>query len=162
MKSLDAIKASLETREALILIMNDAEAKRVMVAWTIYAPSFADPEFNPKLDLRKQLARLWEEAGTIDIDRLAQIAGVPVTRAGRTFVRLKVANLIWPDGSMAREARKIILGDVGGYAGVLAKQASALVPKPEKGKTDDGKRTNDKDTAADRKPRSSKARGKAG
>lgn len=156
MTALPVIKAALQMQEALILIMNDAEAKKVAVAWKIYEPVFIDKEYKPKVDYRIQLASLWEGVGEIDIDRLAQIAGVPVTRTAKAFARLQAARLIWPDGSMSGEVTKIIAGDVGlKYLPMRQKTSPA---KPEKGKTDDRQSTNKIDKGADRKPSRAKAR----
>jgi hypothetical protein len=140
MSNLAVLKLALSSQESLILIMNDMLAKKVAVAWKIYRPAFKETTGKSGEDIHASIDRLWEGVGPINFDRLAQIAGQPVTHVTKAFLRLRAANLIWPDGTISDETRKIILGDVGGYAGVLAKQASALRPKTEKGKTDDGNR----------------------
>jgi hypothetical protein len=150
MGTLAVLKNALRNQEALILVMNDAVAKKVMVAWKIYGPTFADPEFKPRVELRAQLARLWEEVGPIDMDRLAEIAGVPATRAARAFARLKAAHLIWPDGSSSEEARRIVLGDVSAYIRPLVPKTPAPEKPVERGKTD-GQRTLKEDKKADRR-----------
>ncbi len=157
MNALQVIKASLEMQEALILVMNDVEAKKVAVAWKIYEPPFVDSEYRSRDDTRTQLARLWEGVGPIDLNRLAEIAGVPVTRATKAFARLKAARLIWPDGSMSMEVRKIIAGDVGlKYRPMMPKAPAAA--KTEKGKTDERQSTSKSDKVSDRKPSRAKAR----
>jgi hypothetical protein len=158
LKALDVVKANLKNAEALILIMNDVVAKKVMVAWRIYGPEFADPEFNSKLDLRVQLARLWEGVGPIDMNRLAEIAGVPMTRAVKAFARLRAAHLIWPDGSSTEDARRIVIADVQGYVRPLMPRAPAADKPKDKGTTDDGQRPSNKTPENDRKRRSVKTR----
>ncbi len=157
MTTLPILKAALQMQEALILVMNDVEAKKVAVAWKIYDPSFTDSEYKQKEDHRIQLLRLWERVEPIDMSRLAEIAGVPLTRAAKAFARLKASRLIWPDGSMSLDVRKIIAGDVGlKYRPMMPKQAAA--GRPEKGKTDERKPESTNDKSSNRKPPRAKAR----
>ncbi len=157
MTTLSVIKAALQMQEALILVMNDIEAKKIAVAWKIYDPDFKDSEYRQNIDHRIQLAHLWEEVGEIDINRLAEIAGVPVTRAAKAFARLKAARLIWPDGSMSTEVTKIIAGDVGlKYLPMRPKAPAAA--KPEKGNTDDRQSASKGNKEPNRKPSRAKAR----
>jgi len=157
MSSLPILKLALRSQESLILIMNDVMAKRVAVAWKIYRPAFKEPAAKSGEDAYDSIARFWEGVGAINFDRLAEIAGLPVTKVTKAFARLKAANLIWPDGTMSDEARKIIVGDINVYLMPMIPKTPAA-PKSEKGKTDDGKRTSTENQKADRKSRSSKAR----
>ncbi len=156
MNALSILKSDLQMQEALILVMNDVVAKKVAVAWKIYEPSFTDSEYRSKEDNRTQLDRLWEGIGPIDMSRLSEIAGVPMTRTVKAFARLKAARLIWPDGSMSMEVRKIIAGDVGlKYRPMMPK---ATTDKPEKGKTDERQSASKGDKGVDRKSSRAKAR----
>ncbi len=157
MSSLAIIKLALRSQESIILIMNDDIAKRVAVAWKIYRPDFKERAGKSKEDAYEGIARLWNGIGQVDFDRLAMIAGLPVTKVAKAFGRLRAANIIWPDGTMSEEARKIIVGEINVHLMPMIPKAPAA-PKPEKGKTDDGKRTGTKNKKIDRKSGSSKAR----
>lgn len=158
MSSLPVLKLALRSQEAIILIMNDVVAKRTAVAWKIYRPDFKEPAGKAGESVYDSIERLWDSLGEIDFDRLAEIAGLPVTKVAKAFARLRAANLIWPDGSMSEEARKIIVGDINVHLMPMIPKVPAK--KDDGGKTDDGKRKGQEDKKADRKPRSGKARSK--
>ncbi len=155
--TLAEIKFTVHSQDSLRLIIKDEVAKCVAVAWKVYRPLFKEPPAKPNELIHDTIKRLWEAVAPIDMNRLARIAGVPVTRAEKAFHRLRESNLIWPDGTYPEEVRAIVIGDVGGYAGGMARQASALKTN-QKGKTDDGKRTPEKDATTHRKPATAKAR----
>ncbi len=154
MSSLPVLKLALRSQESIILIMNDGVAKRVAVAWKIYRPTFKEPATKAGEDVYATIERFWSSLNPINFDRLGEIAGLPVTKVVKAFARLRAANLIWPDGTMSEEARKIIVGEINVHLMPMIPKAPAA-PKPEKGKTDDGKRTGKEDKKANRKSRSS-------
>ncbi len=139
--------------------MDDAVAKKTAVAWKIYRPTFKEPSAKAGEDEHTMIARFWEGVGPIDFDRLANIAGLPVTKVTKAFARLRAANLIWPDGSMSDEARKIIVGEINVHLMPMIPKVTAS--KDDKGKTDERKRSHDTDQKAPRKNGGADSRAKA-
>ncbi len=130
--------------EALIFIMNDLPSKQVLVAWTLCYPEFKDSPVRSNESPRGAIERYWEEVNP-DIDRLAAIAGIPVTKTKKIFDRLRAAYLVWPNGTVDGDALSIVVGERNAYIrSLMAKQPQ------EKGNSNVGKRTDTKDAPADR------------
>lgn len=111
MNALEAIKLELSAVEAVILIVDDPLAQKVLVGWSLYRPPpFPDAPLKKNETSESALRRLWEAVGAIDFTRLALLSGVPASKAERSFERLRAANLLWPDGTVMSNALTIIRG----------------------------------------------------
>ncbi len=138
--------------------MNDFEAKKILVAWTLYAPTFKETAALKNEDIKVTLLRWWLELKP-KIEIVAAIAGIPFTRAQKIFSRLQAAYLVWPDGTIASDAQTIIIGERNAYVGsLMAKQP----PAREKGNTYDGQSQSKDAEKSDRKSARSKANVQAG
>lgn len=111
MTALELIKTKLAKFESVIVVMKDDEAKKVIGAWISYGQKCSDFVVSPTADPRVTAERLWEEAEPIDLDQLSLISGVPATRAGRIFERLRICSLIFPDGTISDGASRLIYGE---------------------------------------------------
>lgn len=111
MSAIESVKAALSSVDSIVLIVDDFEAQKVLVAWKLYKPlvKFADSPLRKKEDPISALRRLWEEVGAINTKELAKRAGgVPETRVARIFDRLRASFLVWPDGTIANDANTIV------------------------------------------------------
>ena len=122
MTALEVVKADLQNHTAILLIKYDPAAKKLLVAWTIYAPRCSDFVIRGTENAKDLIARLWSESLPIDMPTLSAIAGIPQTRAQVIFDRLRAANLIWPDGTIPGNVESLLIGEAGYYV-------STLVPK---------------------------------
>lgn len=132
--ALDFIKTTFENRnrESLILIINDDLAKRVLIAWTLYQPTLKDFDIKATDNPIIVLDRLWAPTlKEMDIERLALIAGVPSTRAAKIFDRLRVAALIFPDGTAAPNALSVVRAEVASYIQDMMPRRGPLQPAPQ-------------------------------
>lgn len=132
MSILAAAKSALTSTDALVFVIDDILAEKVLIAWTFYPiTTFKDSTLRKGETLRAGLSRLWDELGAIDFDELASTAGVPVTKTQRIFKRLKTTLLVWPDGSIIPLAHTIVNRKVYSH-GASFKVPEPAVPKPEK------------------------------
>lgn len=99
--------------ELLYLLMRDVEAKRVLVAWTIYG--HVDPKRNDIDDdsqFEKMVEATWFQTTSVNPHRLANLAGLSVGMAEKKHDLLKELGLIYPDGTASDDAVKIIRAEV--------------------------------------------------
>lgn len=158
MSSLAVIKQALQRPEALILVMNDFLAKKVSVAWELYQPEPAFVETAPRKGetSRKTLERYWQELNP-DLNELAAIAGLPVTRVMKIFKQLRAAYIIWPDGTISHDVQATIIGERNAYVRSLMDRRPPA-PDDKKGRTDERKPKDKSHKKSDRKPSRAKAR----
>ncbi len=104
-----------ENREALLFLLDDLDAKKVLVAWTLYRPVFRDRARVKKESIVEAYWALWEESDEVDIARLSNVAGVPYQTTLVCFERFKHARLIYPDGTISESALQIVRAEVGSY-----------------------------------------------
>lgn len=121
MNALDALKA-IDRRELLYLVMRDTEAKRVLVAWTIYGGASpkkndVDPE---KLPFEKLIQAAWFGTDEMDWEKLGKLAGISARVAGQKFQALAEYGMVYPDGTVNEKALAIIRAEVGGVIRGLA------------------------------------------
>ncbi len=125
MNALELLKAQAPGADSLVLIIGDAEAQRVMMAWTHYKPKHRDLKPKPKEAETELWTRLWN-AVVIDFEELSKIANVPATRCERMFYRLKRSNLVYPDGTIAGVATQLLNGQMMAHIrGFIARKNSA-------------------------------------
>jgi nucleoid-associated protein YgaU len=110
-----AVAKTLDEVEPLIFVKDDVEAKRLLVAWTLYQPNFTDSDLHEDTPPKTALALLWVDQEPVDYDRLGQIAGLPYLTTRKLFQRLTLAHLVYPDGSISKNARIIIQAEMRGY-----------------------------------------------
>lgn len=111
MKALEMLKAN-STKDALILILEDAIAKKVLFAWTNLFPQFVDFDAEG-LSLADVLNKAWNEMPSDkQLDTLARIAGLPRRTVEEKVIQLSRARLIFPDGSAAELALKMIEAEI--------------------------------------------------
>jgi hypothetical protein len=110
MTGLELIKARLQRPAAIVPVLEDKEAHRVLSAWQCYPREneFADFVVKGTEDPRKVAGRLWEESKPVDFARLAKDSDVPETRCIRIFERLLNLGLVWPDGTISVQAGKLL------------------------------------------------------
>lgn len=120
---IDIIEAFLvlDSNEAAVPILDDADAIKVLVAWSRTDNAWRRPRAKPpKVQPGSHgAAWAWAVAGwTIDVASIARIAGLQ-TRVVRDKVDMLVGlRLIYPDGRMAKSARTAINVYVGKKIGV--------------------------------------------
>jgi hypothetical protein len=128
--ALESIKTT-EARETLLLVMEDVDAKKLMVAWTLYRPEFKDRPLAKDESLDNAWINLWDSIGYINYNKLAQLAGIPYQTAIITFSRLRDCHLIFPDGSISLNAKNIIASEVANHLKViLPKYGNSKMPPP--------------------------------
>lgn len=112
--ALEAVK-STEMRETLLLVMDDPDAKKLLVAWTLYKPTFREVPLLKDETLDLAWTRLWDSIGYLNFNKLSQLAGVPYQTTILTFSRLRDCRLIYPDGTINKHAHAIIATEVTNY-----------------------------------------------
>jgi hypothetical protein len=109
--ALEALKAS-ERLESLILIVDDAEAKRLLAAWVRYGAKFKDRAVRASdvLASPEFCKSLWSEE--VDVFRLSRMAGVRYNDALDKWERLTQSRLAYPDGSISPNASGLIIQEL--------------------------------------------------
>jgi hypothetical protein len=127
MKALDMLKNSA-SKDALILIIDDESAKKVLFAWTNLFPSFTDfdtfnhrPDgdlgpINIEMPLPEVIDRAWQGITEEQYEKLARIAGLPRRTVEDKVMQLSRARLIFPDGTASEYALKMIEAEIAGKA----------------------------------------------
>lgn len=115
MTALETVK-SVESRIAAYLFMDDKAAKKLLVAWTLYRPVFTDRPLKKQESIDNAYASLWTRLGDIDFQKLADDADMTVWSAMHIFHRLQEARAVYPDGTIAKFAQKLIINEIGSYA----------------------------------------------
>jgi len=131
MSAIATIKNRFSSVTSVLLIRGDEEAHKLLIAWTIYGPSFKDSPMQKGENEATALVRLWEEVGPINFKRLGEISGLPETRAEKTFKRLASALLLWPDGTVAAHAWNVLIGEGNAYVRSLMPKTFPSEPKKE-------------------------------
>lgn len=104
----------LKTRSSpttLGLIVDDAIARRVLIAWTLQTSTCKPWEMRkaanePPLD--DLVRRLWETAPVPDYQAMGRIAREPVNVVMDRFTMLQYAALVYPDGTAYDRAIQIV------------------------------------------------------
>lgn len=110
MNALDAIKQS-STKDALLLIIDDPVAKKVLFAWTNLYPAYTDFD-SANMTLKEILDKAWST--TLDFEQLSRIAGLPRRTVEEKIIQLARARLIFPDGTASPFALKVIEAEISG------------------------------------------------
>lgn len=132
MKALELAKTN-DNVESLIFIKDDNDAKRLLVAWMRYRPQFKDFECEPKVAPEDAFELAWDSAQDTDFDRLARIAGLPHLTTKNQFMRLVSAGLLYPDGTISKNALIVIQAEMKGHLRTLFAQSAqpdVLEPPP--------------------------------
>ena len=121
MNALEALKAQ-DRRELLYMVLRDTEAKRVLVAWTIYGGVGAkkhdvDPE---KMTFEGLIEAAWFNTDKIDYDVLGNLAGISPRMANHKIDALIRYGLVYPDGTANDKALAIVRAEVTGVIRGLA------------------------------------------
>lgn len=114
MTVLDVIK-SLEGGSALILVMKDEQAKKVLAAWTRYRPKCSDGPLENGETIENAFARLWAQLPEIDYEKLSDWSGVPMSTTIQIFHRLRDTEIIYPDGTVTKDAYDLLEGEKSAY-----------------------------------------------
>ncbi len=108
------ITKSVEQYESLILIMDDLDAQKLMAAWQLYRPAFTDRAVRKGETVDDLWEKLWESVEPIQYKKLSDDSGVPYATVCVLFRRLMNARLIYPDGTISPNAKKLLTTAVGG------------------------------------------------
>ena len=111
MTALEWLKARYK-REFLLLILNDLQAQRVMIAWTIEHPEFKDFELPKKYEPASIKSKIWEYVDYRHIEALAESTRLPFTHVLKIFNSLRAAELIYPDGTIPAEAHNVMIAEI--------------------------------------------------
>ncbi len=112
MSALDLIKSKQQSHASLILVINDASAQQVLVAWTFLGAKTRDYEPRKTQTADEASVVLWANSTDIDFEELARISGVPRTKCEKIFYRLRRTNLVYPDGTISKNASELLSGQV--------------------------------------------------
>ena len=134
-KSAIAEIKEVENREALLFLLDDLDAKKVLVAWTLYRPEFRDRARGKKESVLEAFWNLWDESEPVDFARLSKVAGVPYQTTLVSFERFRHARLVYPDGTISESALNIVRAEVGSYIKNLLPRNQ----RPNTGEKADGK-----------------------
>lgn len=113
MLAIEALKA-FDRREAVYLVMNDPEMKRLILTWTVYGSvqsAKPGPALAP-LDFNATVAHAWKDCQPLDIDRIAAAADMARGTAKQKLETLLRHGLIYPDGTANENALLVIRADV--------------------------------------------------
>ena len=110
---LESVKAQ-EAIESLKLILNDEDAKKVIAAWSLERPAFTDRPLKENESPVDALMQLWDTVEP-NLVKLSMNATVPLNQTREIFDRLKSTRLIYPDGSIHKNARVILRSEVQAY-----------------------------------------------
>ncbi len=112
MTAIERIKSVQRGLESLVLVVDDIEAQRVMIAWTYYRPAVSDYSPGKKETVEAMAARLWAKVSPVDFKKLGALASVPASRCESAFYRLKMAGLVYPDGTISGPATDLLRGQI--------------------------------------------------
>ncbi len=108
---LDCYRAQ-ENNLAVSLLVEDSTARRILVAWTLYAriPAWVRPEGElPPDDERKRWEWLWQPVmDALDMDDLSAVCGMAAFGLQRKLRQLVSARLMYPDGTITKAAEAVI------------------------------------------------------
>ncbi len=110
-----------EREDAVVLVMNDLDALKVMEAWIIKHPPLTDRPLKKNEDPQDALAALWEQV-IPDFIEISRIAKLPMNTAVEIFARLRVSRLIYPDGTAHKNAFDALKGELGVYISSLIRK----------------------------------------
>ena len=106
-----AVFRSLETNEDALVILNDYDACRVLVAWTKTDQTWTRPRTAPPEPKHGQLAARWAwivSGWDIDVEKVSRLAGLPQTVVHEKMEMLVGNRLVYPDGSTSGPAHKML------------------------------------------------------
>jgi hypothetical protein len=132
-----AVAKTLDEVEPLIFVKDNDEAKRLLVAWTLYRPAFTDLETPDGFTAEEAFDSLWATQEPVDFDRLGLIAGLPYLTTRKLFNRMITARLLYPDGTLSHNTRIVIQAEMRGYLkviGVLPTEADLQPTSPPRSK----------------------------
>ncbi len=112
-----------ESHLTLAMLVDDPSARRVLVAWCMYAriPEWV-PTCDPPSDERKRWEWLWEPLlPLLDMEDLAIVCGLAPFALDRKMRQLINARLMYPDGTITIPAEAAIKAKT---AGSLPKKAT--------------------------------------
>lgn len=136
-----AVFRGLESVEDAIIILDDEDALRVMVAWKKLDHSWTRPGPRMPQPIAGKLGRLWTwvvQGWDIDVDKVSKLVGLPWTTTHDKIEMLVGNRLIYPDGSTSKYAQTALMRYTSEKLGMGKKKE----PKPETApKTDKAKTT---------------------
>ena len=94
-----------------VMLVGDAQAMRLCVAWSRTAPQWVQPDGPVPETPNARWSWAWG-AVRPEYSALATMARIPMSSVMEVFGTLKVARLILPDGSLATVARELIAAHV--------------------------------------------------
>lgn len=132
---------ALEESDDAIVVLNDENAMKVLVAWSHTDQQWTRPDSKPPPATHGRMARLWTwvvSGWEIDPRRVAQLAGVPVTVAHEKISVLVGNRLIYPDGTMAKGARQALGVYTARKLGIKQRPRPESPARATPAKTDEG------------------------
>jgi hypothetical protein len=112
MLAIEALKA-FERKEAVYLVMDDPEMKRLILAWTVYGSvQSPKPAQASSKDFNAVVADAWSGCAQIDINRVSSMAELSPGNASAKMEILVRHGLIYPDGTANENAMLVIRANV--------------------------------------------------
>lgn len=120
-----------ESAEAILLVIDNHDAKKVLVAWTMYPLEYNETTIGKNESDAEAWERIWYYVYPIHHEKIARIAGVPYSSTLQAWNMLRTCRLIYPDGTISKNCQAIIATEVKSYLrAILPKNAGGRVPLP--------------------------------
>lgn len=120
----------IEVNDDALVALGDDAAMRVAVAWSHTDQSWSRPSRPAPPPMAGKMAKLWEwivSGWDVDARTVARLAGVPATVAHAKLEMLIGNRLLYPDGSMAKGMRAVLMSHAAKKLGLRA----PLPPPPK-------------------------------
>ena len=111
------LKQRLERPESIAIIMDDKQAKTILAVWQVMRhPVFADIKILEKeADVWDLYDKIWKRNPFLDFSELSRLSSIPLTVTQKIFYSLRDLFLLWPDGTIAEQAKKLLIADQAAY-----------------------------------------------
>ena len=110
MMALEALRKA-ERRDALALMIDDPAAKRILVAWTYLKPPYVDFGVPDAMQMDEVRDIAWGRIRA-NYKLLGRMANVPYRLVREKFDTLRLAGLVYPDGTASDLALRVIGNEV--------------------------------------------------
>jgi hypothetical protein len=129
---------ALEQNDDALVVLGDETAMRVAVAWSHTDQEWERPPRPQPAAVHGKMGGLWSwmvSGWNVDARAVARLAGVPRTVAHAKLEMLIGNRLIYPDGSMAKGMRSVLLSYAARKLGI--KQQLPAQPRRARAEDDD-------------------------
>ena len=115
LSALAALKSGVRV-ESLVVLADDGDAVSFLAAALNFPVTFEDRALTSKDDIGTPdfLFDLWDRSSGLDLNMISIITGVEFAKVLRLYDRLRVSRLLFPDGSMAPDAERIVRAVISG------------------------------------------------